>query len=43
MIVAPDGRTAADFVAGSAEERCDVMPGIYVVTAGQAVKKVMVK
>lgn len=43
VIVAPDGRTAADFVAGSAEERCDVMPGIYVVTAGQAVKKVMVK
>lgn len=43
VIVAPDGKTAADFVAGSAEERCDVMPGIYVVTAGQAVKKVMVK
>ena len=43
VIVAPDGKTAADLVAGSAEERCDVMPGIYVVTAGQAVKKVMVK
>lgn len=43
VIVAPDGTTISRFTANSAVEHRNLVPGIYVVTAGEIVKKVIVK